>query len=280
VIEIITKRTNKQRQDIKKTYKTLYGRDLVKDLKDELSGNFEKAIVGFMTDPAELDAQTLHKAFKGLGTDEETVIEVLASRDNAQIAALRAKYKELYGKELEDHIISETSGHFRRLLVSLVQGNRSEDNRVDDAKALVEAKELYEAGEKSWGTDESVFNKIIVSRSWPQLKATFKHYQDVAGYDIERSIQREFSGDIERGLLAVVRAGKSKPHFFARRLHDAMKGAGTDDEQLIRVVVNRAEIDMKEIKDAYMELYQISLIKAIEKDTSGDYRKLLIAAID
>ena len=59
-----------------------------------------------------------------------------------------------------------------------------------------------------------------------------------------------------------------------------MAGAGTNDEALIRVIVTRAEIDMVAIRDAYMELYQKSLAKAIESDTTGDYRKLLIAAID
>ena len=280
IIDIVTKRTSKQRQDIKKQYKTLYGRDLNEDFKAELNGNLEKGILGFMREPAEYDAWTLHQAFQGAGTDEQTVIEVLCSRDNQQILAIQAAYKHLYNEDLESRIMRETSGDFRRLLVSLVQGNRAEDPTVDDAKALAEAHELHEAGEKSWGTDESVFNRLIAARSWPHLKAVFKHYQQVAGYDIERSIEREFSGDIERALLAVVRSGKSKPHYFARRAHEAMAGAGTNDEALIRVIVTRAEIDMVAIRDAYMELYQKSLAKAIESDTTGDYRKLLIAAID
>jgi annexin A7/11 len=280
IIEVVTKRSNKQRQDIKRQYKTLYGRDLNEDFKSELTGNLENAIVAFMREAADYDAWTLNRAMKGAGTDEASLIEVVCSRTNAQIAAMKDRYKQVYGKELEDAIIGDTSGDFRRLLVSLVQGNRSEDATVDDAKALAEAHELHEAGEKSWGTDESVFNRLIAARSWPHLKAVFKHYQQVAGYDIERSIEREFSGNIERALLAVVRAGKSAPHYFARRAHEAMAGAGTNDDALIRVIVTRAEIDMVQIKDAYMELYQKSLIKAIEHDTGGDYRKLLIAAID
>ena len=72
--------------------------------------------------------------------------------------------------------MSETSGHFKRLLVSMCQGAREENTAVDMAKAKREAQELYQAGEKKWGTDESKFNQIIAVRSFPQLRATFDEY--------------------------------------------------------------------------------------------------------
>ena len=53
-----------------------YGRDLVKDLKSETSGNFRDTIMGLMMPLNQYLASQLKTAMKGLGTDEDTLIEV------------------------------------------------------------------------------------------------------------------------------------------------------------------------------------------------------------
>ena len=44
--------------------------DLIKELKSEVSGDYERLIVGLMMSPAEYDAHCLNKAIKGAGTNE------------------------------------------------------------------------------------------------------------------------------------------------------------------------------------------------------------------
>lgn len=61
-----------------------------------------------------------------------------------------------------------------------------------------------EAGIKfKWGTHESIFISILAHESNEQLRLVFDEYQKMSGQSIEKSILSEFTGDIEKGLLAI-----------------------------------------------------------------------------
>ncbi|XP_023365371.1 annexin A11 [Otolemur garnettii] len=213
---------------------------------------------------------------QGAGTDEACLIEILASRSNEHIRELSRAYKAEFKKTLEEAIRSDTSGHFQRLLISLSQGNRDESTNVDMSVVQRDVQELYAAGENRLGTDESKFNAILCSRSRAHLVAVFNEYQRMTGRDIEKSICREMSGDLEQGMLAVVKCLKNTPAFFAERLNKAMRGAGTKDRTLIRIMVSRSEVDLLDIRLEYKRMYGKSLYHDISGDTSGDYRKILL----
>ncbi|XP_068597879.1 annexin A11a isoform X2 [Brachionichthys hirsutus] len=276
IIDLLGSRSNKQRVPLLRAYKTSYGKDLVKDLHSELSGDFRQLVMSTLKAPSEFDASELHSAIKGAGTDEACLIEILSSRSNAEIKEINRLFKQEYKKSLENSISGDTSGHFRRLLISLAQGNRDERVAVDISLAKQDAQALYAAGENKLGTDESKFNAILCARSKPHLRAVFLEYQRMCGRDIEKSISREMSGDLESGMLAVVKCIKNTPAYFAERLYKAMKGAGTKDRTLIRIMVSRSEVDMLDIRQEYVKNYGKSLYTHISGDTSGDYKKLLL----
>ncbi|XP_073428105.1 annexin A5 isoform X2 [Dendrobates tinctorius] len=276
IMKILTSRSNDQRQQIGVAFKTLFGRDLVDDLKSELTGKLEKVVIALMTPSNLYDAYELRHAIKGAGTDEKVLSEILASRTPAEISHTKKVYKEEYERELEDSITGDTSGYFQRMLVVLVQANRDPDSKVNDALVEKDAQDLFQAGELKWGTDEEKFITILGTRSIAHLRKTFDKYMTISGYQIEESICRETCGNLESLLLAIVKSVRSVPAYLAETLHNAVKGAGTDDSTLVRVMVSRSEIDLLDIRKEYRKNFGKSLHQAIRGDTSGDYRNTLL----
>ncbi|VFV34675.1 annexin a13 [Lynx pardinus] len=279
IIEILSSRTSDERQQIKQKYKATYGKDLEEVFKSELSGSFEKTALALLDRPSEYDARQLQKAMKGLGTDEAVIIEVLCTRTNKEIMAIKEAYQRLFDRSLESDVKADTSGTLKKILVSLLQANRDEGDEVDRDLAGRDAKDLYDAGEDRWGTDELAFNEVLAKRSHKQLRATFQAYQILINKDIEEAIEAETSGDVQKAYLTLVRCARDQEGYFADRLYKSMKGAGTDEETLIHIIVTRAEVDLQGIKAKFQEKYQKSLSDMVCSDTSGDFQKLLVALL-
>jgi len=129
------------------------------------------------------------------------------------------------------------------------------------------------------GTDELEFIRILCSRNFRQLNATFEAYLIICGTDIEAAIKKEMSGKFERCLLAIVKTIRNKAGFYAEMMHEAMKGLGTKDDDLIRLIVSRHEVDLAKIKQEYRKMYGKSLHDAVKSELSGDYKKLFVTLI-
>ncbi|XP_053684952.1 annexin B10-like [Sabethes cyaneus] len=279
IIDILCARNNQQRQEISEAFTRELGRDLIDDLKSELGGKFEDVIVGLMLPPAKYLCKQLHKAMDGIGTNEKTLIEILCSLNNEQIKEVVNTYEELYDRPLAEHLCSETSGSFRRLLTMIIVGSRDPQGTVDPDLAIEQANQLYTAGEGKLGTDEEVFYKILAHASFDQLEMVFEEYKSLTGRTIEQALKAELSGELYEALSAIVECVQMAPHFFAKRLHKAMDGVGTDDATLIRIIVSRSEIDLQNIKDEFEQMYNKSLHSVVKDETSGDYKRALLALI-
>ncbi|XP_064032616.1 annexin A1 [Pogoniulus pusillus] len=277
IIDILTKRTNAQCQQIKAAYQQAKGKSLEEALKKVLKSHLEDVVLALLKTPAQYDAEELRASMKGLGTDENTLIEILASRNNSEIREASRYYKEVLKRDLIQDIMSDTSGDFQKALVALAKADRSEDPHVNDDLADNDARALYEAGEKRKGTDINVFVTLLTTRSYPHLRRVFQKYKKYSKHDMNKVLDLELKGDIENCLTALVKCATSKPAFFAEKLHLAMKGFGTRHKELIRIMVSRHEVDMNEIKGYYKRMYGISLRQAIMDELKGDYENILVA---
>uniref|UniRef100_A0A5F9CZV8 Annexin n=1 Tax=Oryctolagus cuniculus TaxID=9986 RepID=A0A5F9CZV8_RABIT len=245
IVNILTNRSNAQRQDIAFAYQRRTKKELPAALKSALSGHLETVILGLLKTPAQYDASELKASMKGLGTDEDSLIEIICSRTNQELQEINRVYKEMYKTDLEKDIVSDTSGDFRKLMVAL-------------------AKDLYDAGVKRKGTDVPKWISIMTERSVCHLQKVFDRYKSYSPYDMLESIKKEVKGDLENAFLNLVQCIQNKPLYFADRLYDSMKGKGTRDKVLIRIMVSRSEVDMLKIRSEFKRKYGKSLYSYIQ----------------
>jgi len=279
VIKELTEHTNEQRQEIKLKYLTMYGKSLEQDLKSELGGELEQVAVALLMPRYDYDAHNLKKAIKGIGTDEKLIIEIVCTKESHELESLKKAYSELYKSNLEQDLAAEENGNLGRLFRSIISASRPSTFQVDAGLAQQEAQELYDAGVGKFGTDESEFIRILASRSFSQLRATFEAYGRIAGKDIVDSIKSETSGTFEDALVAIVESVRNRPAYFAKQLESAMKGVGTKDESLIRIIVSRSEVDMIEVRREYQKIFSHSLYDQLKKELSGDYEAIILKLV-
>ncbi|VDD79611.1 unnamed protein product [Mesocestoides corti] len=290
IIEVLGNRTSNQRIQIAEAYKASYGEDLRERLQGELSGDFGELVdLMFFTIP-QLKAYICYKAIKGAGTDELALIEVICTSTNAEIQELKSEYARSTENSLEEDVAGDTSGYFKRILIALLAAQRPEpteqqlrdimnkgiEGLVDRRAAEADAQKLYDAGEKKLGTDEETFINILCTRSAWQIQAINKAYEKISKKRLIEAIASETSGDFKRALTTTLLANINPAMAFAEHLRKAIRGAGTNDDELMRIIVWRSEIDMKEIKNCYLTRYNKDLVEDVKNDTSGDYEKLLV----
>ena len=279
LINIVSHRSNAQRQNIVQAYYNNYNISIFDDLKSELSGNFKEAVIALFYTPIDYDCYQLYKAMKGLGTNEDTLIEIIATRSNNSINAIKARYPQMYNKNLVSAVQSDTSGFFRQILMELLKAERPNNPNPDQKQCEDCAKMLYDAEKLKKEALQSTYILMFTQKSREEFALISKIYYQWYSKTFFDSIESNFSGDVRKVLKAITYALLSPSEYFAYRINKAIKGFGTNDTILIRVLVSRDEIDINRIKRYYKQLYKKELYDAVSDDVSGDYRNLLLAFI-
>ncbi|XP_076440597.1 annexin A13-like [Babylonia areolata] len=110
-------------QALFQTYQDTHGHSVEQAIDSEMSGATKLAYlttVRCLRDPAGHFAQCFHEAFKGPGTDDERLMQLIVSHSEIDLQDIADKYREMYSCALQEAIADETSGDYRKLLIRIL----------------------------------------------------------------------------------------------------------------------------------------------------------------
>ncbi|KAJ1375895.1 Annexin [Sesbania bispinosa] len=275
--------TQLERQQLRETYKAVYGEDLISYLQryeDGFSSMKCSALSLWMLGPHERDAVVAREALQQDETNFKALVEIFVGRKSSHVALITQAYQKMFRRQLDQDIINLDTPHpFQKILVALAASHKAHQADVSQHISKCDARRLYETGEGSSGAvDEAVVLEILSKRSIPQLKLTFLSYKHIYGHDYTKSIKRGNYGQFGKALIVVVKCICNPTHYYAKELYTSIKRETRDKGSLARVLVSRAEIDMDEIRRVFKEKYEKELGDVIrECIPSGDYRDFLVA---
>jgi annexin A7/11 len=279
IISIAAHRSNAQRQQIVQAYYNENKKNIRDDFRSVFSGNFQEALVSLFYEPVDYDCHQIYSAMKGIGTNEDTLIEIIGTRSNERINQIKQEYFQIYKKDLEAEIDSETSGFFKKILLALLKGERNVNPIPDEQECGYCAKRLYNTQKEKKDNLQDAYLEIFTKKSREELANISRQYYSWYNKTLMEEIERLFSSDTRRIFKAIIYSLLSPSEYFAYRLNKAMKGISTKDVILIRVIISREEIDIERIKRYYNQNYGKTLYEAVKKATSGEYQKLLLELI-
>ncbi|KAK9284028.1 hypothetical protein L1049_012287 [Liquidambar formosana] len=100
-------------------------------------------------------------------------------------------------------------------------------------------------------------------------------------YEGPRVNEEIAKSEAKTASTAIKTADKKKP-IEDEEVLDAVLTNGVDDdmkEAVTRVIVTRADVDMKEIREDYHKQYGVSLSKKVEDITNGNYKDFLLTLV-
>jgi len=214
----------------------------------------------------------MHEAIKGLGTDNATLIKIITSRSNQYLQEVGKEYARLHGKSLIDDVIDDTSGCYRDVLVALLRPRPEYMAHV-----------LHHAM-SGIGTNERALIDVLAFATNAEIQEIKRIYSALYKHELEKVLHSETSGHFLQGLLSLLEANRNEGPASGQVQQDAdelfKRGEGkigTDDKYFINFFTKSSPDHIQSVNAAYNSAHGHPLHVAIKKETSGDFKELLLA---
>ena len=263
VVEIICSRNNEQRMKIAEAYVSNFGKELSTEIESKLSGDVKNLILGCLLPKVDFDASEINRAIKGAGTNEDLLSEIVATRPSRHLSHIRDRYKTLYGETLDEAIKGDTSRYYEKILISIIQGKRS-DNPYPNSQKMKEMVEKLKGSDGKYQND--FFVQYLSTCSYGEICTICRLFESTYNESVLEVIKNEMEKDAYDFIKIFLHYISDSGTYFAEKLHNFK------EKDLTRILISRSEVNMDEIRDAYKELYKTDLIEDLKEKTKGEYQ--------
>ncbi|KAJ1451575.1 hypothetical protein M885DRAFT_529486 [Pelagophyceae sp. CCMP2097] len=265
-------------------YRQLYDKDLRSEVKSETGSDYGRMLCLAMAPPAVYFKDVVDAACKGIGCDEEALIELFTTRPPDELRAGKAAWEAAHDGSLIDYLNSELGHeyrHVRMLLLELLKGERPQGDDVDEARAAQRVAKLNKECSKGMmgNFDEEKVIGWLATATWAENKCVAALYEKEHGKSLAKALQAKCGAKFYLGLTSLL----DKPEMFiAMRLEKAMKGFGASENILVRLLAGldcATSPSVTTVCEAYEYKYNRTLSDALHAEISGRFLNASIAWI-
>ena len=276
IISILSTTSNLDRQIIRLFYKKKYANPIQLDIKCQLSSDLRDLTIDLFDLPYEYDARELHRALTSSKKEEKTIIEIIITRPRSHIVLVQKNYKKFYNTSLKNDILNLNNKEFSEFLIALLSSQRPSTQTIEINEAYNIAKDIIKNGIKQYGINVDLFKKVFVDKSREDLILISRAFFDLYKKSLYESVDKEISGKNKMIIKDILFGLITPAQYFSKKAYKAMKGPGTDENTLFRVIISRTEIDMDDIREYYFRDWNTDLRNDIDGDCSGAFGQILM----
>lgn len=221
------------------------------------------------------DCERLQKAFTGWGTDEASIISILAHRSAEQRKSILQTYAATYEEDLLKTLDKELTSDFERIVKIWTL-----DPPERDAFLANEAT-------KRWTSSNRVLVEIACARSPHDLLLARQAYHAKFKKSLEEDVAHHTTGDFRKLLVPLVssyRYGGDEVNMVlakseAKVLHEHISSKEYTHEDVIRILATRSKAQVNATLNHYKNAFGQDINKDLKEDPKDEFLSILRATV-
>jgi len=251
-------------------YASQFGRDLVKDVRVATDGPLQDALVALLTPQVAEAAMQVHQAAWNL--DFGTLVAVLCTRTDGELLALHAVYTREYGAlPVGGCLLGEA---LSRLLAAVTGVEGRTDGNAEEDEALIAS--IHPGAGKE--TVTAALLEVVPTRSPAGLARLSRACREKLGLSMATFIRDTIADDPVGEALAALCTPPAE--YLAARLHEAVKGANTDEATVVGIVTRERDRHLRAICAVFTDKYEKSLAAWLRGSLHGRMRDLMVGVVE